>query len=148
MLIIEDKNKGINQNKNVNQDTTVTVQKLIRDTLLALGIAPNYKGFSRIETALMLLLDNEDYLFAITKELYPAVAEKLNTSSKKIERNIRHAREEAEFTYTALWRELFKYADPEKKITNSYFLARVLMYLRDVLSGDLAGMENTKNKGA
>ena len=146
MLVIEDKNKGINQNKNINQDAAV--KKLIRDTLLALGIAPNYKGFSRIETALMLLLENEDYLFAMIKELYPDVAKKLNSSAKKVERNIRHAKEEAEFAYTLLWRELFKYADPEKKITNGYFLARVLMYLKDVLAEDLLGMENTKNKEA
>lgn len=146
MLVIEDKNKGINQNKNINQDAAV--KKLIRDTLLALGIAPNYKGFSQIETALMLLLDNEDYLFAMIKELYPDVAKKLNSSAKKVERNIRHAKKEAEFAYTLLWRELFKYADPEKKITNGYFLARVLMYLKDVLAEDLLGMENTKNKEA
>lgn len=136
MLVIEDKNKGINQNKNINQDAAV--KKLIRDTLLALGIAPNYKGFSQIETALMLLLDNEDYLFAMIKELYPDVAKKLNSSAKGVEQNIRHAREEAELTYTRLWRELFKYADPEKKITNGYFLARVLMYLKDKLKEDLA----------
>ena len=141
MLIIEDKNKGINQDKNINQD--VAVQKLIRDTLLALGVAPNLKGFFLIETALKLLLDNEDFLFALSRELYPAIAKEINTS-KKIERNIRYAREEAELTYTRLWRELFKYADPEKKVTNGYFLSRVLMYLKNALRE----MENTKNKEA
>lgn len=82
-------------------------------------------------------------MFALSKELYPAIAKEINTS-KKIERNIRYAREEAELTYTRLWRELFKYADPEKKVTNGYFLSRVLMYLKNALRE----MENTKNKEA
>ena len=45
--------------------------------------------------AIKLAIDNPEIINSITKQLYPAIAEKFETSASKVERAIRHAIEVA-----------------------------------------------------
>ena len=108
-------------------------KRLIQETLLALGIAPHYKGFACLQKSLALLLDDEEYLSHICSRLYPDVAEILKSKGSRVERCIRHSIGEAAGK-TDLWKKLFQYADPKLNITNTYFLGRVLLYLKNTLS--------------
>ena len=110
-----------------------TTKKLIQDTLLMLGIAPHMKGFVYLVKTFTLLLENDLYLYALSKRLYPDGAACFDTTDKGVERGIRHAKEVSEWS-TDLWKELFQYVGSEQKITNSYFFGRVLLYLNDKLA--------------
>lgn len=62
----------------------------IEDTLLAMGVPAGIKGFNYIADA-MQIFDERGTNIGITKELYPAIAKKNNTTPSRAERAIRHA---------------------------------------------------------
>lgn len=71
------------------------MQKKINTLLTNLGITSNYNGFYYIAQAILLTSSGMENLLLITKRLYPHIARLHNTSSKNVERNIRHAVEVA-----------------------------------------------------
>lgn len=62
----------------------------IEDALLAMGVPAGIKGFNYIADAVEIF-DERGTNISITKELYPAIAKKNNTTSSRVERAIRHA---------------------------------------------------------
>lgn len=62
----------------------------IEDTLLAMGVPAGLKGFTYIADAIQIF-DERGTNISITKELYPAIAKKNNTTPSRVERAIRHA---------------------------------------------------------
>lgn len=66
----------------------------IEDTLLAMGVPAGIKGFAYIADAIEIF-DKIGTNIGITKELYPAIAERNDTTPSRAERAIRHAFEHA-----------------------------------------------------
>lgn len=62
----------------------------IEDALLAMGVPAGIKGFNYIVDAVEIF-DEIGTNISITKELYPAIAEKNNTTPSRVERAIRNA---------------------------------------------------------
>lgn len=62
----------------------------IEDTLLAMGVPAGIKGFNYITDAIQIF-DEKGTDIQITKELYPEVAERNDTTPLRTERAIRHA---------------------------------------------------------
>ena len=62
----------------------------IEDTLLAMGVPAGILGFTYIVDAIQVF-DERGTDIQITKELYPAIAKKNNTTALRVERAIRHA---------------------------------------------------------
>lgn len=55
------------------------------------GILPHIKGYSYLREAIIEVISNVELLSAVTKELYPNIAQKFNTTSSRVERAIRHS---------------------------------------------------------
>lgn len=89
--------------------------------LLELGIPPHIKGFSYIREAVIILMDNEEKIFGITKVLYPDIAKLYGTTSTRVERAIRHAIELSWTRQGLKGGQLF--AAWESKPSNAEFLA-------------------------
>lgn len=66
----------------------------IEDVLLAMGVPAGIKGFNYIVDAVEIF-DERGTDIGITKELYPTIAEKNETTPSRAERAIRHAFEVA-----------------------------------------------------
>lgn len=66
-------------------------EKRISDVLHHLGIPTHIRGYHYIRIATMIVLENPEALHHITKELYPEVAKRCNTTAITVERSIRHA---------------------------------------------------------
>lgn len=62
----------------------------IEDALLAMGVPAGIKGFNYIADTIEIF-DERGTNIGITKELYPAIAEKNSTTPPRVERAIRHA---------------------------------------------------------
>lgn len=62
----------------------------IEDTLLAMGVPAGIKGFTYIVDAIQIF-DERGTDIQITKELYPAIAERNDATPSRAERAIRHA---------------------------------------------------------
>ncbi|MFW5992005.1 MAG: sporulation transcription factor Spo0A [Halanaerobiaceae bacterium] len=71
--------------KNIDLDVRIT------EVMHHLGVPAHIKGYIYLRKAIELVIKEIEYLGAVTKELYPAVAEKFNTTPSRVERAIRHA---------------------------------------------------------
>lgn len=67
------------------------LQISITKILHQLGIPSHIKGYQYIRDGVSLIFDNPDMIGGITKELYPELANKFDTTVSRVERAIRHA---------------------------------------------------------
>ena len=65
----------------------------VDSVFLELGIPQNVKGYDYLMAAVLLATDEPELIRAITKELYPRVADFFNTTTSCVERSMRHALE-------------------------------------------------------
>lgn len=63
----------------------------IAQQLQALGIPPRLLGYRYLCAAISLALQEPEMLHFVTKQLYPAVAQRFNSTPARVERSIRHA---------------------------------------------------------
>jgi len=56
-----------------------------------IGVPAHVKGYQYLRSAIMLVTEEINYLGAVTKELYPTIAKKYDTTPSRVERAIRHA---------------------------------------------------------
>ncbi|KUK32523.1 MAG: Stage 0 sporulation transcription factor Spo0A [Thermoanaerobacterales bacterium 50_218] len=113
--------------KSRNLDVEVT--NLIHE----MGVPAHVKGYQYLRDAIILVINDVNLLGAVTKELYPMIAEKYNTTPSRVERAIRHAIELAwSRGNIELMNRFFGYTiDVERgKPTNSEFIAMVADRLR------------------
>lgn len=71
------------------------IEEKITNIFITVGIPAHIKGYQFLREAIKLAIDNPEIINSITKQLYPAIAEKFETSASKVERAIRHAIEVA-----------------------------------------------------
>lgn len=117
----------IPMSKGKNLDASIT--SIIHE----IGVPAHIKGYQYLREAITMVYNNIEILGAITKTLYPAIAEKYKTTPSRVERAIRHAIEVA-------WTRgnidsishLFGYTVniSKAKPTNSEFIAMVADKLR------------------
>ena len=98
-----------------------------------LGMPSHIKGYQYIRDGIVMIYNNPDIIGGITKELYPDVASKYNTTVSRVERAIRHA---IEVSWNRgnwdLMEEIFGHSvDIDKaKPTNSEFIVTIADKLR------------------
>ncbi|MDO4371215.1 MAG: sporulation transcription factor Spo0A [Clostridia bacterium] len=67
----------------------------ITNLFLTLGIPAHIKGYQYLREAVQMVIADRDVINRITKELYPGIARRFDTSASKVERAMRHAIEVA-----------------------------------------------------
>lgn len=72
---------------NSNNDLKLEITNLLH----SLGIPSHIKGYSYIREGIQMMYNDASLVGAITKELYPTIAEQYQTTSSRVERAIRHA---------------------------------------------------------
>lgn len=113
----------LKENKPV-KEMTKEISRLLHD----LGMPSHIKGYQYIRDSIELMYNNPNVLGGITKEVYPFIADKYNTTPSRVERAIRHA---IEVSWTRgdydLMEEIFGHSvDFDRaKPTNSEFLATI-----------------------
>jgi len=117
----------VSMNKGKNLDASIT------NIIHEIGVPAHIKGYQYLREAITMVYGNIEILGAITKTLYPSIAEKFKTTPSRVERAIRHAIEVA-------WTrgnidsisQLFGYTIniSKSKPTNSEFIAMVADKLR------------------
>ncbi|CAM2808490.1 sporulation transcription factor Spo0A [Paenibacillus sediminis] len=115
----------LGKGKNLDANITSIIHEI--------GVPAHIKGYQYLREAITMVYNNIEILGAITKTLYPAIAEKFKTTPSRVERAIRHAIEVA-------WTRgnidsishLFGYTIniSKSKPTNSEFIAMVADKLR------------------
>lgn len=70
-----------------NSNLQVSITKMLHE----LGIPSHIKGYQYIREAVNIIFERPEIIGGITKELYPELAKKFNTTTSRVERAIRHA---------------------------------------------------------
>ena len=112
------------------------VQRAARELLSDLGMPAHIDGYRYCVSALRLLIEKPSYLSALTKELFPAVAELHDSEWSKVSRSIRHAVECVwdRGNYDMLSRHWGNSVKPYTgRPTNREFLAKCAELLRECL---------------
>jgi len=112
----------------VSPKTERSLEEKITNIFLTIGIPAHIKGYHFLREAIKMVVEDNDLINRITKELYPSIAKKFNTTPSKVERAIRHSIDVA-------WsrgkveniNQLFGYVvyDKNDKPTNGEFIALV-----------------------
>ncbi len=105
-----------------------SVDEQVTNIFLTLGIPAHIKGYQYLREAVRLVTEDHEIINRITKELYPAIARRFDTSASKVERAMRHAIEVAwsRGRLDAVNRMYgYKVFSPEDRPTNGEFIALV-----------------------
>ena len=112
-----------------NSNLQVSITKMLHE----LGIPSHIKGYQYIREAVGIIFEKPEVIGGITKELYPELAAKYDTTVSRVERAIRHA---IEVSWNRgnldFMEEIFGYSvDIDKaKPTNSEFIVTIADKLR------------------
>lgn len=110
-----------------------TLEAEITNIIHEIGVPAHIKGYLYLREAITMVVNDVDLISAVTKELYPNIAKKYNTTASRVERAIRHAIEVAwsRGQVDAINR-IFGYTihTDKGKPTNSEFIAMVADKLR------------------
>lgn len=112
-----------------NNNLQISISKMLHE----LGMPSHIKGYQYIREAISMVYDKPDIVGGITKELYPELASRFDTTVSRVERAIRHA---IEVSWNRgdwdLMEEVFGHSvDIDKaKPTNSEFIVTVADKLR------------------
>lgn len=118
---------------------------VITDILHEIGVPAHVKGYYYIRTAIMNSLKDGRMLDAVTKRLYPSVAQQYGTTASRVERAIRHAIELAwDRGDIEVLNHYFGYTiqNTRGKPTNSEFIAMITDLIR-LRHSDPVGMEES-----
>ena len=113
----------------VHNNLEISITRMLHE----LGMPAHIKGYQYIRDGIIMIYNNPDIIGGITKELYPDVASKYNTTVSRVERAIRHA---IEVSWNRgnwdLMEEIFGHSvDIDKaKPTNSEFIVTIADKLR------------------
>ncbi len=67
----------------------------VTDMIHEIGVPAHIKGYQYLREAIMMSVQDMEMLNSITKQLYPTIAKKYQTTPSRVERAIRHAIEVA-----------------------------------------------------
>lgn len=113
--------------------STQDVETEITSIIHEIGVPAHIKGYMYLREAITMVVNDMELLSAVTKELYPSIAKKYNTTASRVERAIRHAIEVAwgRGQVDAI-NKLFGYTvhNEKGKPTNSEFIAIIADKLR------------------
>lgn len=68
-----------------------SLDEKITSVFLSIGIPAHIKGYHFLREAIRMVYYKPELISKITKELYPGIAKRFNTTPSKVERAIRHA---------------------------------------------------------
>lgn len=116
-----------------NKKNQENLEALVTNVIHEVGVPAHIKGYQYLREAIMVVVNDIDVINQITKQLYPNIANKFNTTPSRVERAIRHAIEvawargqqeavESIFGYTV--------SAAKGKPTNSEFIAMIADKLR------------------
>lgn len=72
-----------------------SVEIQVTEILHQIGVPAHIKGYHYLRDSIIMAIETPDIINAVTKQLYPSVAKRYETTSSRVERAIRHAIEVA-----------------------------------------------------
>ncbi len=112
---------------------TTGVEIQVTEILHQIGVPAHIKGYHYLRDSIIMAIETPEIINAVTKQLYPSVAKRYETTSSRVERAIRHAIEVAwDRGDVDILNSYFGYTihNTRGKPTNSEFIAMISDKLR------------------
>jgi len=109
------------------------IEVKVTEILHQIGVPAHIKGYHYLRDSIIMSIEKPEIINAVTKQLYPSVAKKYETTSSRVERAIRHAIEVAwDRGDVEVLNSYFGYTiqGSRGKPTNSEFIAMISDKLR------------------
>lgn len=119
--------------KSAGQNIPGNIEMQVTEIIHQIGVPAHIKGYQYLRDAILMAIEDDSIINAVTKRLYPAVAKKHATTSSRVERAIRHAIEVAwDRGDVEVLNSYFGYTihNGRGKPTNSEFIAMISDKLR------------------
>jgi len=110
------------------EEKHLDIQQIITDVMHQIGVPAHIKGYHYLRKSIILCVQNDDMINAVTKILYPTIANEFDTTPSRVERAIRHAIEVAwDRGDVDILNKYFGYTihNSRGKPTNSEFIAMI-----------------------
>lgn len=120
-------------NNSIKYKETINVEVEVSSLLHDLGIPSHVRGYRYIRDGVMLLYESSSLVNLVTKDVYPIIAKKYDTTTTRVERAIRHAIEVAwNRGQIEMHEKIFGYTvnSNKGKPTNSEFIAMIADRIR------------------
>ncbi len=88
---LEDRIKDLNNTYEISNNANGSAEVKVTNLLHNLGIPSHIRGYQYIRDGILMIYNNNKYINFITKEIYPELAIKYDTTPSRVERAIRHA---------------------------------------------------------
>ncbi len=125
--------EGVNVSQYIATAKPKNMDVAVTNIIHEMGVPAHIKGYHYLRDAILMVIGEVGLLGAVTKELYPTIAQKYQTTPSRVERAIRHAIELAwDRGNVEMMTSYFGYTiNLERgKPTNSEFIAMVADKLR------------------
>lgn len=122
-------NGGSEPEHTTQQDVEIQVTEILHQ----IGVPAHIKGYHYLRDSIIMAIETPEIINAVTKQLYPSVAKRYETTSSRVERAIRHAIEVAwDRGDVDILNSYFGYTihNTRGKPTNSEFIAMISDKLR------------------
>ena len=117
----------------LTQPKSSSLEVRVTEIMHEIGVPAHIKGYQYLRSAIVQSTHSSGLIEAITKELYPSIAQEFNTTASRVERAIRHAIEVAwdrgDIDTLQKWFG-FTVSNLKGKPTNSEFIALVADRIR------------------
>lgn len=116
-----------------------SVQWMISDTLLDVGINPGLLGWDYLKVGVEMVYNDREYLRNMTGKLYPDIAKEVDSTTSRVERAIRHAIESAFNNMTEDTRKKYfgnVVSMNSDKVTNTTFIAVIVERIQNNIQAD------------
>ena len=116
-----------------------SVQWMISDTLLDVGINPGLLGWDYLKVGVEMVYNNREYLRNMTGKLYPDIAKEVGSTTSRVERAIRHAIESAFNNMAEDTRKKYfgnVVSLNSGKVTNTTFIAVIVERIQSNIQAD------------
>ena len=116
-----------------NSMDSFSIEVKVTEILHQIGVPAHIKGYHYLRDSIIMSVEQPSIINAVTKQLYPSVAKKYQTTSSRVERAIRHAIEVAwDRGDVEVLNSYFGYTiqGSRGKPTNSEFIAMISDKLR------------------
>lgn len=119
--------------ENTAASVEVSLEIQVTEILHQIGVPAHIKGYHYLRDSIIMAVETPEIINAVTKQLYPSVAKRYETTSSRVERAIRHAIEVAwDRGDVDVLNSYFGYTihNTRGKPTNSEFIAMISDRLR------------------
>lgn len=116
-----------------------SVQWMISDTLLDVGINPGLLGWDYLKVGVEMVYNDREYLRNMTGKLYPDIAKEVDSTTSRVERAIRHAIESAFNNMAEDTRKKYfgnVVSLNSGKVTNTTFIAVIVERIQNNIQAD------------